>query len=143
MTTARDMVKRALRMIRVTPGGTEPSAEDAQDALQTLNRLLSAFPAEGLDYTHTTATLDDTITIDNVTNPLTVGVKAGMTPAVEAVLALQLCIEYGMDPSATLAASAGAAWKALEAALINHDETGVDTGFQRLPSRFRSTGSLV
>ena len=47
MTTARDIVKSALRKISVVGTGAPMSNEDAQDGLSTLNSMLASFSVEG------------------------------------------------------------------------------------------------
>jgi hypothetical protein len=47
MATARDFIKRALRKIAVLGTGSSLSAEDADDALDVLNSMLSSFSVEG------------------------------------------------------------------------------------------------
>lgn len=57
MTTARDLVKSALRKISVVGTGSPLSDEDAQDGLTTLNAMLSSFSVEGgMIYTETQET---------------------------------------------------------------------------------------
>jgi len=47
MTTARDIIKSALRKIQVLGTGTSLSNEEAQDALSALNTMLASFSVEG------------------------------------------------------------------------------------------------
>lgn len=47
MTTARDLIKSALRKIHVLGVGSSLSAEEAADGLEALNSMLSSFSAEG------------------------------------------------------------------------------------------------
>lgn len=57
MTTARDMIKASLRNISVLGAGSSLSNEEAQDALDMLNGILSMWSAEGgLIYQKTTET---------------------------------------------------------------------------------------
>lgn len=48
MTTARDLVKRAMRLAGVYSIGEEPSASEAQDVLQAMNAMLSSWANQSL-----------------------------------------------------------------------------------------------
>lgn len=135
MTTARESVYRALKLIRVTARGATPSAGEAADGLTTLNRMLSSLITLGYEYNHTALGLDDAIDIQNTAGTLTTGQRDGLTGSIEVLLAAEMCQEYGKEITATLQALVTSAVKALNAMLITHRTAETDIGFQYLPSR--------
>lgn len=48
MSTARDLIKASLRTLGVLASGENPSADEQQEALSSLNRMLGSWSAEGL-----------------------------------------------------------------------------------------------
>lgn len=63
--TARDMVYRACRILKVSALDDPPSAAVAGEMLALLNGMLSNWSAKGLSgYTHATLTLDSTMGTD-------------------------------------------------------------------------------
>lgn len=69
MTTALDLMKRSMRMLGVYSIGEEPSAEEAQDALLTLNATLGALSNTPIVYAKTL----DSIAITAGSSSVTVG----------------------------------------------------------------------
>ena len=59
--TASDLIGQAFRRLGVTAEGEQPSAEEASDALTTLNTMLHGFKADGIDYAHTDLALSSTV----------------------------------------------------------------------------------
>lgn len=49
MATARDLITMSLRTLGVLHSGETPSAEEADDALDTLNQLMNSWRYEGID----------------------------------------------------------------------------------------------
>lgn len=69
MTTALDLIKRSLRMLGVYSIGEEPSAEEAQDALEALNALMGSLSNTSMVYAKTL----DTIALTAGVSAITVG----------------------------------------------------------------------
>lgn len=61
MTTARDIITRALKRIGVVSSGGEVPAEYASDALTALNGMMHSWKGNGIDILHTTYTLASTV----------------------------------------------------------------------------------
>ncbi len=53
-TTARDLITMSLRSLGVLHSGETPSAEEANDGLDTLNQMLNSWIYEGIDLEYTT-----------------------------------------------------------------------------------------
>lgn len=62
MTTARDIVERSLRIMKVVPLGQSPGSGATSEALLLLNGMLAAWSEKGLTgYTHAALTLASTM----------------------------------------------------------------------------------
>ena len=61
MTTAREIVYRAHRLIMASAVGETPTAEDATEMLAILNGFLFNLSVKGLGYVHSALTLDSTV----------------------------------------------------------------------------------
>lgn len=62
MTTARDIVNRALKWLAITDSGESPASADAADTLQALNDMMHEWKAHHIDVLHSDYTLDSTVT---------------------------------------------------------------------------------
>lgn len=60
--TVNDIIKRALRLIEALPGGREPTASQAQDALLALKALMARLPGVGIAGRLTDKLLDQDVT---------------------------------------------------------------------------------
>ena len=65
MATVDTIIKRSLFLIGVIEPGEDPSAEDASTGLDGLNEMLHGWRKEGIDLNHVTATLGDTLRVDD------------------------------------------------------------------------------
>lgn len=63
MTTARTVIKRALRRLAVVPMGQDASAEEVADSLEALNDLLHGLKGEGADMGFATLVLEDELPV--------------------------------------------------------------------------------
>lgn len=61
--TARQVLTRALRRIRVISEGETPSAEMADDALEVMNTMMFGWNASGILYAHVALGLDSTVNV--------------------------------------------------------------------------------
>lgn len=56
MTTALDIIKISLRLLGITSLSEGPGAAEGMIAFNALNRMLHGFPADGIQFAHTTIT---------------------------------------------------------------------------------------
>lgn len=120
MTTAREVVKSALRKLQVIEDGGEPTASEAKDSLEGLNDFLENLSVDGVSIAHKTLTLDDTVNID----------KAHIQ-TIKNQLAVKLAPEFGaaVDPQVAFDALQG--MKALRADTKLKKPTRVDSALLR------------
>jgi hypothetical protein len=130
MATARDVLKRALRLIQAKAAGEEPTADEGQDGLTTLNRMLHGFPAQGIEYVHAT--------IDNLTDEL--NVPDEHLESIEYLLAMRLAPDYEREASKDVMDMAENAKRYLQGAYVKVPTVGVDSGLQDMPSQGVNSG---
>ncbi len=128
--TARQTIERALRILRITPAGQSPSAQEMDDALEIANNFLASWSKRGLTYTHATLALDDDVNLDD-----------GLLDAFEYVLAGELEPEFGSTLTANAQKRVNDGWRLIEADLHDQEELTVDTGLRRMPSQFSNVGN--
>jgi len=92
MTTARDIIKRALRQIGELASGEDPPAEDAADALTALNGMLAAWEIDGIRIGLPALAINDTVTL-----------PASQIDGITYNLATALAPEYNVQISPALA----------------------------------------
>lgn len=85
MSTARDIIKRSMKMIGALAAGETPSAEDAADGLEALNHMLKAWAISGIDIGAVTATLDSTLLVpDQYLDPIEYNLAVRLCPLFDA-----------------------------------------------------------
>lgn len=97
MTTARDIVTRALRKRRIIAVGVTPDAAEMADGISDLNDMLFAWRIDGIDIGHQTVAEADTLDVpDDHILPIVLSLAERMT-------------DYGgqMDPADIVAAEKG------------------------------------
>ena len=121
MTTARDLITMSLRTLSVLHVGETPAAEDADDALDTLNQMVNSWINNGLDMEWVTMTsLDDTVPYpDDHIGPLRHN------------LAMHLSPDYGVSPSMTVAALAQSGYEMLRKRYLVNRELVIDSPLTR------------
>ena len=127
-TTAGDIIKRALRLCRVVDAHTPMDANDAADALETLNAVLAEWHEAEIgvpDYS--LATLETDLASD-----------AADREAIAYELALRLAPEYGVALSAETAAAGQAATSRLR---LRYFQPGC-VDFGQLPGNCRYSNEL-
>ncbi|MAI17154.1 MAG: hypothetical protein CBC71_06340 [Rhodobacteraceae bacterium TMED111] len=83
MTTARDIVKSALRKISVVGTGSAMSNEDAQDGLKTLNSMMASMSVEGdVVYSH----FVETFPLDTNVSGYTIGEGGDFDTAIPSII---------------------------------------------------------
>jgi hypothetical protein len=123
MTTGRDIVTGALKLLGVTAAGETPSATDAQESLDELNKMALAWDAKGVHTGWTTIGLDDPF-------PLEERHRSG----VEALLAQHLQGSYGDGLTEWATRRAIEGWQLLFADYHRPEQLVVDDGLQGFPS---------
>lgn len=64
MTTTRDIIERALRMIGVVAADEAMTADQADNGLGALNDMMHGWSAQGIDYAHTDLEISDPFPMD-------------------------------------------------------------------------------
>jgi hypothetical protein len=123
MTTGRDIVTGALKLLGVLEAGATPSATDAEESLDELNKMALAWDAMGVHTGWTTIGLDDAF-------PLEDRHRSG----VEALLAQHLQGSYGSALTDWATRRALQGWQLLMADYHRPETLRVDIGLQGFPS---------
>lgn len=122
--TARDTVKRAMRMLGVLIAGTEPTAVQATNGLLALNAMMHAWKGQGVDIGHIDLALSDDVDLaDQFLNGCT------------ALLAVELSPEFSRPVPPAVGIMAANGWAALCAEYVESDESRdmvVETALQRI-----------
>ena len=121
MATARDIVTAALRKIQVCPVGEAPAAEDAEQGLGELNRMIAFWAAGDVDIEQPSLTLEESLVVD-----------AKFHDGIVLQLALRLASDYSRP--ATFARDAEYAWRLIEANFKTLPTATIDEGLLDLPS---------
>lgn len=103
--TVRDLIKAALRLLRVVAAGEEPAASEMRDALEALNLLLANMKAQGADLGFAPVDLNDDV-------PL----PPEHVRCVKYLLAMEVSPEYSAEVSPEVAVQASESLKQLQAA---------------------------
>ncbi len=119
MTTARTVIKRALRRLAVTTIGQEPSAEEASDGLEALNDMLHGLKGEGGDVGFATLTLNDDLPV----------AREYIKPIVD-LLMRELAPEFGVTLTVNQAEAASSARRILQAAFSEIPVLTIDRGLR-------------
>ncbi len=61
MATVSQAVKKAMRLMSILQVGEEPSAEEAQDATESMNDMLHAWELDGITLNHVDLSYEDTL----------------------------------------------------------------------------------
>lgn len=120
MTTARQVIKSALRKILSYGTGEEPSAQEMTDGLEGLNDLMSNLTVMGARISFKALALDDTVNLDDA-----------HIRTIKAQLAVELAPEFGaaVDPQVAFVAREG--MKALQADTTLAVSTPIDSALLR------------
>lgn len=128
MATARDIVRGAVRDLGAIPSNQDLSADDAAYVLDHLNGMMHSWLINGLDYTHTTMTLDATFPLDDA---LHMGVRA--------MLAVEVAGHFGGDELITpsVARRARDGENAVNAVYWTDTKADFDGTLKNMPSQRR------
>ena len=116
MTTVRDLVYRSLRVLGVNQSGENPSATEAQDALEALNGMLNSWYSLGIDLEFESFT-DLSQTVPYADDHMS---------AFAYNLAIELAPEYGVEVTGALGARAATYFKMLQAQYVDPDILTID-----------------
>lgn len=119
MTTAREVIKSALRKIGSLADTADPTTSEMSDGLEALNDFMENLAVDGVRIAHQTLTLDTALNVD----------KAHIR-TIKAQLAVELAPEFGaaVDPQVAFIAQQG--MKALRADTKLSKTTEIDRGLQ-------------
>lgn len=111
MTTALDIVTRALRRINVIAPDESPDDSTAQSALDALNDMIGSWPSQGLSIAETNFPLDQRY-----------------NGALVAMLGVRIAEDYGKSAGPMLMKDARDGWHALQAAFAPNPDVTLDLG---------------
>ena len=112
-----------MRTLGVLHHNESPTADEAADALATLNDMLNSWRLEGMDLEHIEGVLTDTVPYANE-----------IIPAIRYNLAMELSTEFGVEPSMPLIQRAASTYRALQAEYSDPDELRADDLFRYVPN---------
>ena len=127
MTTANDIVQRALRKIGVLAPGETAAAENASAGLDDLNMMLAAWKLSDVDITHSPLESVDTF-------PLAAEYEEGAVFHLAARLAPDYSFPIGFD--------ADDFFRKIQAAYADPSTLSIDAALLRPPSREAREGNL-
>ena len=112
MPTNRDIITRSLRLANIIGESEHPSAEQAQDALDSMNDMLLDWQRDGIELEYyKQSSLDNQIPLDDEN-----------LRAVRFSLAVEMLAEYGMPINDALAVKAANSYASLVRASIEIEE---------------------
>lgn len=127
--TARDTITRAMRMLGVIIGGTDPSDVESSNGLLALNAMMHGWKGKGVDIGHIDLDINDDLDVADE-----------HCEGTTALLAIALAPEFTVSVSAAVGVLASEGWSSLQAAYITNDITRdmtVETGLRRLGANRR------
>jgi hypothetical protein len=115
MATARSIITRAMRKLKILAGGEDPTSDEADDCLDALNQMLSEWRIDGIDLAHVDLVLTDEV-----------DVPASHRNAIVLNLALRIADDFGAQITPSLANEASNGRAALVAYHFTIGEIGID-----------------
>lgn len=116
MTTAREVIYRALRQLGVSDPDETPTGRQASDALVALNAMVHGWKANGVDVGHADWTLDDEVDLE---------IDPEFVRGLSAMLAIDLAPEYpGAQINVAVGKMSDDGWKAL---IARYHDTSTDS----------------
>lgn len=125
MTTARTLVERSLRLIRVTASEETPSAAEITDGLASFNDMVSGFESQGIKLGFADIALDDDLPLEE-----------RFHEAIKYLLGVRMASEYGTDISPEVAIIAQNGLSFLQTHFTDIPKLRMDKGLRNRRSRF-------
>ena len=126
MTTARDSIYAAFRLLRITPDGETPTDSEATDGLASMNKMMHGWKGRGADIGHNDLALSD----DHI-------MGAEYHEAIEYLLAARLAAEYARPVTSAVATVANKGWNAIWAAYAEPANLTFEAGLPGLSGEGR------
>lgn len=117
MSSSAQIVSRALRRLKITASGEDPSAQEAADGLAALNAMIAGWEADGVK-------VSGDVPLD-----------ARFEEGVVAMLAVRLAPDYGAEVSAGVLRDAENGWARLQAAFTHVPLAQFDSALRNMPSQ--------
>lgn len=114
-----------MRRANLLQKGETAPAEDAEDALATLNMMMHGWKAKGADVQHSNLALNDAFSLPEEYHE-----------GVVYLLASRLATEVGVPQPTADGFDVDSWWRALQAAYWTKTKATIDSGLQRMPSQF-------
>jgi hypothetical protein len=126
MATVSEIVADALRRIHVVPLGSDPTADEADDALTHLNDMIQSWTAEDVHTGIDLLVLADRVPLDDK-----------HIGGLKDLLAVRLAPDYGATAPAHISDRAMKAWQLLCADFKPMESLRIDSGLLSMPSQRR------
>ena len=120
MSTAPEIVTKALRRLGVIDSAQSPAADDMRDGSDALDVMIASWASHGVDVT------------------LDIPLGAKFEQAIIAMLAMRLADDYGSQPGPVVQRDAESGWRMLQAAYITAPDATFDPALIRTQGRFGS-----
>lgn len=120
MSTYRQIITKALRLVHAVEGGETPTADEMNDGLETLNDMIEGLAADGVNLDLGRLTLDENF-------PL----QPKFERAIKFLLAVDLAPEYSFDVQPEVSVNAAAGLAALRSAFVRIETLKMDRGLRR------------
>lgn len=128
-TTARDIIKGALRLVGILAAGEEPAAEDEADSLDVLNEMMFGFQRDGVKITHTV-----------ITDPAAIfPIPDQDRKDIKYCLAKRLAQEFGRTLQPGILGDCNMAYQNLMATYMQLPRAVVDSALRRRPAHYDIT----
>jgi hypothetical protein len=124
VTTARDVIVSALRLIHVLGAGDPVAAHDEEIGLERLNDMLASWATKGVDIGHYPLTINQTFPLEE-----------RHVRGAKALLAAELAPDFGKSVTDAVALAARDGWLAIQAEYVLPDDATFDAGIVRTPAR--------
>lgn len=116
MATVKQIIKRAMRSLAILQSGEEPTAAEAQDAVETFNAMLHAWEHDGIPLNHIDLAYADTFPYpDHHVDPVMYN------------FAVRYGVEFGKDIPAVVIGGAESGYRNLQNYYVDVPTLEVDT----------------
>lgn len=126
MATARDVITSALKKAGLLAAGTDPSAEEATDGLESLNDMAASWDARNVHTGWAALALDDDVILED-----------RHLEGLKFMLAERICSDFGAEVPREVSKRASDGWQLICADYMAPENLRVDAGLQSMPSQRR------